>query len=236
MTLKNILVGAIVAATATSLFAADATAKDEVTKAAKALADKANYSWTTKTVVPEGTRYQPGPVEGKAEKEGATVLSMTFGDNTIQAVKKGDKAAYTNQEGEWQLAEENAEGRGRFMGAMLQNYKTPAEQAKEIASSVKELKHEGDVYSGELTEEGAKNLMSFRGRRGGGDGPAIKDPKGSAKFWIKDGVLSKYEYSVKGQMNFNGNDFDVDRVVTTEIKDVGSTKVVVPDGAKNRLS
>ena len=232
--LKTILLGAFVAATATSLFAAEA--KDELTKAAKALGEKPNYSWKTTVAVPEGTQFRPGPTEGKADKEGTTYLTMTFGDNMTEAVIKGDKATYTNQDGDWQLAEDGGEGRGRFMGAMLRNYKAPAAQALDIINGVKELKKEGDVYSGDLSEEGAKALMSFRGRRAGGEGPQVKDAKGSAKFWVKDGVLSKYEYKVTGSMNFNGNDVDVDRTTTTEIKDVGTTKVVVPEAAKKKLS
>lgn len=234
MFLKQLLVGAIVAATATSLFAADA--KDEVTKAAKALGAKDNYSWKTTTVVPESTRFRSGPVEGKADKDGTTYLMLTFGDNMTEAVIKGQKATYTNQDGDWQTADENAEGRGRFMSAMVKNFEAPAAQAPEIAATVKELKKEGEAYSGELTEEGAKSLMSFRGRRGGGDGPEIKNAKGTAKFWVKDGVLSKYEYKVTGQMNFNGNDIEIDRATTTEIKDVGTTKLVIPEAAKKNLS
>ena len=52
----------------------------------------------------------------------------------------------------------------------------------------------------------------------------------------KDGVLSKFEFKVTGTMNFNGNDIDVDRTTTVEIKDVGNTKVEVPEGAKKKLS
>lgn len=234
MFLKQFLVGTIVAAASTSLFAADA--KEELNKAAKALSEKPNYSWKTTVVVPEGTQFRPGPTEGKADKEGTTYLTMSFGDNMIEAVVKGEKATFTNQDGDWQLAEDSAEGRGRFMSAMLRNFKAPAAQAPEIVASVKGLKKDGEVYSGELTEDGAKALMSFRGRRASGEGPEIKGAKGTAKFWVKDGVLSKYEYSVKGQMNFNGNDVDVDRVTTTEVKDVGSTKVVVPEAAKKKLS
>jgi hypothetical protein len=120
------------------------------------------------------------------------------------------------------------------MAGMARNFKAPAAQAVEVAQAAKELKKDSDVYSGDLTEEGAKNLMRFR--RGGNDGPTINDAKGSAKFWVKDGVLTKYEYKVTGSMNFNGNDIDVDRTSTVEIKDVGSTKVEVPEGAKKKLS
>jgi len=37
-------------------------------------------------------------------------------------------------------------------------------------------------------------------------------------------------------MNFNGNDVDIDRTTTVEIKEVGSTKVDVPEEAKKKLS
>ena len=56
------------------------------------------------------------------------------------------------------------------------------------------------------------------------------------KFWIKDGLLTKYEFKVQGKVTIGGNDRDVDRTSTVEIKDVGSTKVDVPDEAKKKLS
>jgi hypothetical protein len=37
-------------------------------------------------------------------------------------------------------------------------------------------------------------------------------------------------------MEINGNDVDMDRTTTVEIKDVGTTKVEVPEGAKKKFS
>jgi hypothetical protein len=37
-------------------------------------------------------------------------------------------------------------------------------------------------------------------------------------------------------MSFNGNDMDVDRTTTVEIKDVGTTKITVPEEASKKLS
>ena len=71
--------------------------------------------------------------------------------------------------------------------------------------------------------------MSFGGRRNGGQPPAVKNPKGSVKFWIKNGVLTKYQYNVQGTINRNDEDVDIDRTTTVEIKDVGTTKITVPD-------
>jgi hypothetical protein len=80
--------------------------------------------------------------------------------------------------------------------------------------------------------------MLTMGRPGGGGGnaPEPKDPKGSVKIWLKDGVLAKYEYKVQATMSFQGNDMDIDRTTTVEIKDVGSAKVEVPEEAKKKLS
>jgi len=233
---KQMLIVALAGLTG-SLLAAEANTKEEVINAAKKLGEKANYSWKTTVVVPESAQFKPGPSEGKTEKDGFTHVKMSFRDNTTELVKKGDKVAFTNPDGDWQSPADakDAQGPGRFMAGMARNFKAPAAQAVEVAEATKDLKKDGDVYSGDLTEEGAKNLMRFR--RGGTDGgPTIKDAKGSAKFWVKDGVLSKYEYKVAGSMNFNGNDIDVDRATTVEVKDIGSTKVEVPEGAKKKLS
>ncbi len=85
-----------------------------------------------------------------------------------------------------------------------------------------------------MTEDGAKTLLTFR-RGGNGDGPTVTNPKGSVTFWITDGKLSKYQYHVTGTVSFNGNDRDVDRTTTTEIKDVNTTKIDVSDDAKKKL-
>ncbi len=94
-----------------------------------------------------------------------------------------------NPEGGWQsLADlDSAEGPGRFLGRMIRNFKVPAAQAAELATAAEELKKEGDVYAGDLTEE--------------------------------------FEFKVTGKVDFNGNEFDVDRTSTVEVKEVGATKV-----------
>jgi hypothetical protein len=221
-----------------SLFAADA--KEEVTAAAKKLGEAANYSWKTTVVVPESAQMRPGPTDGKTEKGGFTHIKSTINDNEMQVVTKGEKAAFI-RDGEWQVAGEGGGGGGGGGrgGGFLRNTRVPAVQAAEIVAGVKELKKEGDTYVGDLTEDGAKTLMRFRrggGGGGGGEGPAISNAKGSVKFWVKDGVLTKYEFKVTGKMDIQGNEVDVDRATTVEIKDVGTTKVEVPEAAKQKLS
>lgn len=234
---RNILLAAVVL-TASSFIVAGA-AIDEVKSAIKSLADKPNYSWTATVQSAGGQgRFAPGPTEGKTEKDGFTYLKMTRGNQTTEAVLKGGKAVVKTQDG-WQEPAagggQQGGGRGGFLGRMLQNYRVPAAQAEDLVSAVKELKKEGDAYVGELTDEGVRRFMMPGGGRGG-NAPAPSNAKGTVKFWVKDGVLTKYEYHVQGTMTFNNNDINIDRTTTVEIKDIGTTKVDVPAEAKQKLS
>jgi hypothetical protein len=222
---------------AVSLLAANAAPKDDVTAAAKKLADKDNYAWKQTSENAGGGGRGGGTYEGKTEKDGYLWLSITLRDNTIEVVKKGDKGAFKTADG-WQSLSEAAsgdQGAAPFIARRLQTFKAPAGQAEELVGKVKELKQDGDAYSGDLTEDGAKAQLMFGGR-GGANAPEISGAKGSVKFWAKDGLLSKYEIKVQGKVSFNGNDRDVDRTTKVEIKDIGSTKIEVPDDAKKKLS
>jgi hypothetical protein len=234
---RNVLISAITLIAGTLL----AAESEDIKAAAKKLGEQKNYSWKTTVVVPEGSQFRPGPTEGKTEKDGFTFLSMTFQDNTIEAVVKGEKGA-AKMEGEWRSLADLAQdsGPGSFMARRLQNYRTPAVEAEEIAGKTKDLKKDGDAFSADLTEEGAKDLLRFRGGRrggagGGGGGADPKNAKGSAKFWVKDGQLAKYEYKVSGTVSFGGEDRDVERTTTVEIKNVGETKIEVPEEAKKKI-
>ncbi|MHB8520846.1 MAG: hypothetical protein ACYDH9_08805, partial [Limisphaerales bacterium] len=208
--MKRSIVFSALAMLAGPLLAADSSPKDDITSAAKKLSEQSNYSWKSTVETGGGGGRFGGPIEGKTEKDGYTFLSMTRGDNTIEAVLKGGKGAAKTQDGWQSLADLAADqqGPGRFLGRMLQNFKGPAAQAEDLAGKAKELKMDGDVYASDLTEAGAKSLLTFGGR-GGGNGPEVSGAKGSVKFWLKDGVLSKYEFNVKGTVSFNGNDRDV---------------------------
>ena len=243
--MKRTTLFATMALLAASLIAAQAGTKEDATAAAKKLSEK-SYSWKTSSENAGGGgggggRGGFGSQEGKISADGTAFVTMPGRDNNTEAVIKGEKVAVKRGEG-WQSASElaaNADqgggGRGRFGGAMFRNFKAPAARAIDLIGHTKELKSTDGVISGDLTEEGAKSLMTFGGR-GGGGGPEISGAKGSVKLWIKDGVLTKMETKVQGTMSFNGNDRDIDRTTTTEIKDIGTTTVTVPEEASKKLS
>ena len=247
--MKTTLLFSVTALMALPLWAADLA--DEVKAAAKKLADKPNYSWTAKAESAQQGQGRRGfsPPSGKTEKNGLTVLTYTIGERTIEAVRKGDKVAVKSGDA-WKTGEELASDSGdgapnpqRFMARGVQQAKLPATDAEELAGRVKDLKKDGDAYTGVLTAEAIKQMFSFGGRRPGGDGggagagPDTSGLKGTAKFWVKDGVLSKYETRVEGKMSFgrDGQERDINRATVTEIQEVGSTKIEVPAEAKKKL-
>jgi hypothetical protein len=232
-----------------------AAPKEEIQAAAKKLADS-GYSWKTTTENAgggagggggaRGRGGAGGVTEGKADKNGVVLITMTAGQNTTEAVLKGDKGAVKTPDGWQSLAEVaaarrgdgggNAGARRGGRGANFRNFKAPAAQAEDLLGKLKDLKSADGAYSGDLTEEGAKSMLTGGGGRGGANAPEVSGAKGSVKFWIKDGVLSKYQTKVQGTITANGTDRQVDRTTTIEIKDVGTTKVEVPEDAKKKLS
>jgi hypothetical protein len=237
---KNLLIS-LIALVAGPLLAADSSPKDDVKNAAAALGSEKNYSWRATVEVPADSQFKPGPTDGKTEKGGYTTLSLSFGDNTTEAVSKGTNGAIKTDDGWKSLAEAlKDDGNGgfnptMFIARMVQNYKVPAAEAVSLANAAQELKAGTNGISGDLTEAGAKELLTFRRRGNGGDDPTVTNPKGSVTFWITDGKLTKYQYHVAGTVSFNGNDRDVDRTTTVEIKDVGTTTIAVSDDAKKKL-
>lgn len=234
---------------------------EEVAAATKKLGESANYSWTTTTTVPESARFRPGATEGKVEKDGCVMLKIAMGERTSESVIKAGKVVVKTEDG-WKTGEELEAARsagggggggpgggrgpgGGFAARMAQNFKAPAAEVEALVKGVKELKKEGDVISGDLTDEAVKERLTFGGRRGGrggneggGDRPAPPEPqgaKGAVKIWLKEGAVTKYELSMEGKVTFGENEIDLQRTITTEIKDVGTTKLEVPDEVKQKL-
>jgi hypothetical protein len=234
--MKNKLTFSLLALAGGSLLAADSGPKDDIIAAAKKLAEQ-GYSWTTSLEMGNFSNTS----EGKADKDGLVQLKLNFNDNTTQVFLKGEKGAVKMQDQDWQsmadlTSADSGQGRGRFMGRMLRNYKAPAAQIEELAGQTKEISKDGDVYSAELTEAGAKAQLARGGGRRGGNPPEVSNAKGSIRVSIKDGLISKYELRLQGTMTINGEDRDINRTTTVEVKEVGKTKLEVPEEAKSKLS
>jgi hypothetical protein len=237
--LKRVILGLGIVAGFAGL--ARASAQDDIQAALQKLSDSPNYTW--KSTVEGG--FGAGDTTGKTQKDGLTSLSISRQDNTFEVIIQGSKAAIKTDDG-WKTPSElaNADNGGgggpapgRFMAMMVQNFKTPVATAQEMAGKLENVKKTDDGYTADLTEDAAKQLLTFRRRRNANAAaPEISNAKASVTIWIKDGVVTKLQNHVTGTVTFNGNDNDVDRTTTTEFSDVGSTTITVPDEAKAKLA
>jgi hypothetical protein len=252
MQTRNPVTRPLLAVAALALAAGWAPAADDpaalVKSAAGKLTEQGSYAWTTTTEnLGGGGQFQQGPRNGKIDKAGIIHMSWTFGqDQTpMEALIQGEKVAMKTQEG-WQSAEEMQQqaqaggggGRGGgFMARGMRNTKAPAVQAAELAGKATGWKKNDDgSHTATLPEEAVKEMVTFGGRGGqGGAGPEISGAKGTVQFWLKDGALGKMTIHTEAKLKMGEREFDVNRNTTTEIKNVGTTKVAVPDEAKKKL-
>ncbi|MGA2440172.1 MAG: hypothetical protein ABSH08_04390 [Tepidisphaeraceae bacterium] len=247
--LKRVVLG-VVSVLALSAVSVHADPKDDIKTAVQKLADSPNYSWSTTTQGGFGR----GPQDGKTQKDGYTSLTMQMRDNSFDIIIKGDKAAIKTDSG-WksaaELMAENADDGGgppppeRFAAMFAQNFKSPVEQTQGTLDDLQNIQKTDDGYTADLSADAAKKMLTFRPRRAATTNPdnanpppqmEVSDAKGSLKLAVKDGNLTQIEFHLTGTISFNGNDRDVDRTVTTDIKDVGTTTIDVPDEAKAKLS
>ncbi len=229
---------------ALSTLSAYGDAKDDLAAAINKTADSPNYSWST-TV--EGG-FGAGTTTGKTEKDGYTQVALSMRNTSYDVVIKGKSAAIKTDSG-WKSAEEltaapadpNAgPDPARFVAMQVATYKAPLAMAQDaVPAKVADIKAETDGFSGSLTDAAAKELLTFRRRpNAAADAPApeIKNGKATFRVWTKDGLVTKIQNHVTGTVTFNGNDRDVDRTTTTDITDLGTTKIEVPDEAKAKLA
>jgi hypothetical protein len=234
--MKRILLLGLVGLMAQALSAAESGNK--AASASKQLGEKQNYSWTMTTKEADGSSGRLGPVDGKADKGGLVYLTFSVSDVPVEVFMKGDKGAAKGLEG-WQTFDDIAQTSGTAAAVVrfLRAYKTPVAQSADLAGKASDLKEVDGALTGDLKEDAVKDLLLMGGRRREGqDAPKIEGAKGSVKFWVKDGVLSKYETKVQGKVTAGDRENDINRTITVEIKDVGTTKLEVPDDAKQKLS
>ena len=208
----------------------------DLTAAAEKLAAATSYAWSQTTSF--GGNFGDRTTTGKKGSGGFLLVTMPGRDQEFQVLSRKGNAAM-QRDGAWVGPNPDAEGQGpgRWMG---QNIGEPAVEANELVAKVAELKNESGTFTGKLSEEAAKELMSFRGfgRRGGGGGnpPEITGAGGTVTFTVADGVLTGYQTTLTGRMNFNGEDRDVTRTTKVEFTGVGSTSFDIPEAAAGLLA
>jgi hypothetical protein len=233
---KKALIFGFIGLLACTLSAAEASPQDKIANAAKQLGDQPNYRWTT--TVKEGDSAPFPGISGKTIKGGPTCLTTMMGATTSEVYVNGQKGTAKGPEG-WRTFDEIAKP-GGFAAALvgyLRSYKAPSVECGALSRELQNVKEQEGILSGELKSEVAvKEYMEFFiPRFAGQEAPKLGDPKGSAKFWVEKRMLTKYEIDVQCKVTRGDQESEFHRTTTVEIKDVGTTKLEVPEGAKQKL-
>ena len=235
--MKKALIIGLIGLLARTLLAAESGPQNAVISAAKGLDDKPNYGWTT-SVKEEGdgrSLQYPG-MSGKVNKGGPMCLSFMMGSNPGEVYISGQKGTAKGPGG-WQTFDEIAKA-GGFAAALVRHllsYKAPSAECAALGGELQKAKGEVGMISGELKGDTAKEYLEFYiPPYAGQAAPKIADPRGSVKFWIDNGMLTKYEINVQCKV-IRGNQESEYRITTVGIKDVGTTRLEVTEGAKQKL-
>lgn len=230
--MKRFILSALVAALPFANSLADS--KSEVAAGVKNLGSQSGYAWTytPKTQGSESAKRQQSALDGKTERDGYTLIHGEIGDVSVDIGLKGDKMV-VNYSGDWLSAAEIGENNRTVQ--RLRTLKRPTDEADLLLAKTTSIKKDTDgAYVGELDANWAKEMFALLGRRAA-EAPTAT---GSVKFWLKAGQLAKYEFIIRGKITTGTSkeETEVSRTTTVEIKDVGITKVSLPDEAKKKLS
>lgn len=212
-----------------------AAERKAVQAAVKKLGELESYSWTaTPRSEPGSAVWRQSPTEGSAEKTNYTFLKFTLGDNEIEIAFKGSKSAI-KRENTWESSTELT-GDSAWIAQRLQAYKAPAAEAAQLLASSGPLKLTNGVYHAELSGDGAKELMVY-GRRGATGETLPVGARGTVKFRIQDGLLTRYEFNLQGTLKTTGEEeqVTVNRTTIVEIKNVNQARAEVPEPARRKL-
>lgn len=128
--------------------------------------------------------------------------------------------------------------RGGQMPAYSNLQKTLSRPHEEIAIIVvgaSDLKMDGDVLTGTLSDTAAKLLLVHAGQKE--ITPLLAS--GTFRFWVQDGVLTRYEVKLNGRLavitNGSRREVEVHQTATTDLRNLATTTFDLPDEAKKKL-
>ena len=238
LNVKKALIFGFIGLLVRTLSAAESSPQDRIVSAAKQLSAQPDYSWTTTVKEGDGSSAPFPGLSGKAINGGPRCLISMTGTTSSEVYLNGQKGTAKGPEG-WRTFDEIAKP-GGFAAALvgyLRSYKAPSVECEALSRELQNVKEQKGILSGDLKGEfAAKEYMEFFiPRYAGQDPPKITDPKGSVKFWIEKGMITKYEIDVQCKVTRGDQESEFHRTTTVEIKDVGTTKLEVPEGAKQKL-
>ena len=244
---------------AIGVLAAGATPRDDVAAAIQKLADSGDYAWRTvpfaEDAAPPDADFETIParfeqtaqdqIEGKVQKDGLVALRAQIGDAVVGFYMHHAHMAIQTTQGQWtsetQLLSQGYLSIPDQLLTQAEFLLPPAVEARQYFERIQNIHREGDAYVGEIPQDAAIAMLEERKRKqNDGKEWRLAEAKATVKFWISDGVLSKYQvhwtidpYICVFGLNEWANESDITE--TTAISDNGKTTIHLPPEAEAEL-
>jgi hypothetical protein len=131
--------------------------------------------------------------------------------------------------------DDRGESGGRTFSNVQKTLSRPHEEIAVIVAGGSDLKAEGEVVSGRLSETSAKLLLVHEGQR---DRVPLQ-AGGTFRLWVRGGALVKYETRLEGVLRVDDSagrrEVRVNETATTTLSEVGTARVEVPAEVRKRL-
>ncbi len=225
--MKRQILTVLAAALILAPFAAAADGDDDLTKVFERTSTLEGYTFQIENKLGGG-----GAVEGTYQKGQPVFLQA----DRIPFYKSGDVLVYKHGD-TWTRTKRGVESDPLVIlgaSAKVTAARLPHEELIGLAKSLKDAKKSDKkedgclVYSGDLTQEGAKKLAPSEFQN------VVRG--GTARVWINgDGAVVKYTLSIRIQGKRGNAEVDGTTEKTVKLSDIGSAKVDVPEGAKKVL-
>lgn len=212
--------------------------QDDLAAAAKKTSELTSYAFKVEVKADGKGLHQPN-VEGRFEKDKPLSLKV---DGT-EAFKKTGGVVVVKEGEAWKRLVKPAKGDKPAKGAVSINtflaLKVPADELDGFEKCFEKTEKSADgeltLFAGPLTAEGARSLVST-GAKKEGKANANLTYSGGAKVWVnKDGLIVKYEISVKSKGTVKEKEVEQSITRTVTISDPGATKVEIPEGAAKAM-
>jgi hypothetical protein len=213
--------------------------KEDLLTAAANLEKKANYTWTTEL---QGRHPIVGPHKGAVDSTGLTSFHMRFEDADIDGVGRGE-SRFVKAASEWKSAALVTAKRpmpgtpvepSYRAAALLTQLKTPTQETKSVLEKMDAIEAKADgSFEGALNADLIPGILLSVGIS-----PAdarLENAKGSATFWVKEGLLQRYALKYSGLIKGPFGELDLSRTNITEISAVGTTRVELPPEVQKLL-
>lgn len=218
---------------------------DVLKAAVEKLAKGTNYTWTKTFIFPDAPIH-PGPIIGQIDASGYMALSQNIGNGDFAAVLKDGVGVLKLPVGWLSAAEiiqgnpEGAVNPAMLMSRVLFSVRKPDIEAAELLKQAASFTEDDKGVITEHLKESAVLTLIRNGVTGrpNPQSPPLKAAKGKVKFWINAGMIEKYEIKLEAQMlpSARNNAVDFKPTTTVEFTNVGTTKVQVPDAARDKLT